>query len=274
MNPGRLDACFIEGRRGRLFTLLRGPTGGAAPFVLVAPPFGDEMNKSRKMVTDLAAALAGRGIATLVVDPYGTGDSEGEFRDADWTDWVEDLRAGVAWATAGGLRLHGLLGIRLGALLAAAIAAGLPQPVARTVFWQPQVDGQRFVTQFLRLRVAASLMEDRKETVGGLRERSRGGETLEVAGYELSPVLLAQLDMLRLDPEAAALLGRLTWLEVVRAAGDGLPATAQPVVESLRTRLAAVQADTAVGEPFWTSTEIVRIPALVERTVQAFAEAA
>lgn len=274
MTRGRLEACFIDGRRGRLFALLRGPAGGAVPFVLVAPPFGDEMNKSRKMVTDLATALAGRGIATLVVDPYGTGDSEGEFRDADWHGWVEDLRGAMAWAEAAGLRLHGLLGIRLGALLAAAVATGLPQPVARTVFWQPLVDGQRFITQFLRLRVAASLMEDRKETVGGLRERSRGGETLEVAGYELSPALLAQLDGLRLDPDTAVALGRLTWLEVVRAAGDGLPAAAQAAVESLRPRLTAVQADTTVGEPFWTSTEIVRLPALVERTVQAFAEAA
>lgn len=274
MSRGRLEACFIEGRRGRLFALLRGPASHAAPVVLVAPPFGDEMNKSRKMVTDLAEGLSARGIATLVVDPYGTGDSEGEFRDADWNGWVEDLHAAVAWAGAGGLRLHGLLGIRLGALLAAAVAAGLPQPVTRTVLWQPLVDGQRFVTQFLRLRVAASLMEDRKETVGVLRERSRAGETLEVAGYELSPALLAQLDALQLDADAAAALGGLTWLEVVRAEGDGLPAASQAAVDSLRPRLARVAAGTAIGEPFWTSTEIVRIPALVGRTVQAFAEAA
>ena len=271
--PSCLEPCFVEGRRGRLFALLRGPTGGSAPFVLVAPPFGDEMNKSRKMVTELAAALADRGIATLVVDPYGTGDSEGEFREADWRGWVDDLLAAVTWATERGLRLHGLLGVRLGALLAAAVASGLPQPVARAVFWQPVVDGQRFVTQFLRLRVAASLMEDRKETVGALRERSQGGETLEVAGYELSPALLEQLDALRLDPAAAVSLGRLTWLEVVRAEGDGPPAAALGVVESLRPELPRVEIGTVVGEPFWTSTEIVRIPALVERSVRAFVEA-
>ena len=123
---------------------------------------------------------------------------------AGWTTCLRPSRG----PTERGLRLHGLLGVRLGALLAAAVASGLPQPVARAVFWQPVVDGQRFVTQFLRLRVAASLMEDRKETVGALRERSQGGETLEVAGYELSPALLEQLDALRLDPAAAVSLGR------------------------------------------------------------------
>jgi hypothetical protein len=52
-----LEPGFIDGAQGRLFVLLRAPARAAAPAVLVAPPFGDEMNKSRRMVTDLAQVL-------------------------------------------------------------------------------------------------------------------------------------------------------------------------------------------------------------------------
>lgn len=267
MISARLEARFIDGAQGPLFVTLRRPLAQLAPAVLVAPPFGDEMNKSRKMITDVAQALATRGVATVIVDPFGTGDSAGEFREADWDGWVEDLLGAASWAAGEGLRVSGLLGIRLGALLAAAVAARLPGPVARTVFWQPVTDGERFMTQFLRMRVAASLMEDRKESVGGLRAASRHGEVVEVAGYEIPPKLLAQIDGGRLEDIATAALGSLEWLVLARAEGEALAGASRDCIEKLRMRLPAVSAASVVGEPFWTSTEVVRIPALVERTV-------
>lgn len=270
MSDAAPEPCFIDGARGRLFALLRAPPAGARHAVLVAPPFGDEMNKSRKSVSDLAQALAARGLATLVVDLFGTGDSEGDFRDARWDGWVEDLLAAVRWGEKRGLAVTGLLGIRAGALLAAEMAQRIPGVGRRSVFWQPVADGSRFMTQFLRIRVAASLMDDSHESVGELRARILRGEEVEIGGYVLSVDLFRRIEAARLVQLATESLGQILWIEVTAGGTGELPAGSMSCANELRARLPGFAAAVVAGDPFWISTEIVRLPRLIERTVDAF----
>ncbi len=241
--------------------------------VLIVPPFAEEMNKSRKMFTDVAQGLSDRGVATVTPDLYGTGDSDGEFRDADIECWVEDLARAAAWAAEEGWPISGLLCVRTGCLLGARLAGNALSNPSHSVFWQPVTDGERFLTQFLRLRLAASMMEAGgagKETAADLRERLRAGETLEVAGYELPGKLADELSKLKLTADAVARLGRVHWFEVVRHADAGLPGASANFITTANERGAAITAATVVGEPFWSTTEIVRLPDLVTRTVDAF----
>ena len=53
----------------------------------MVPPFAEEMNKCRPMVTEVALGLAESGIASIVPDLYGTGDSGGDFSEGDWETW-------------------------------------------------------------------------------------------------------------------------------------------------------------------------------------------
>lgn len=271
MTVSRIDARFLDGKRGKIFVLLRRPDRDSGRSVLIVPPFAEEMNKSRKMFTDVAQALARCGIGTILPDLFGTGDSEGEFRDGDWEIWKDDLARAAAFAAEQGCPVNALLCERLGCALGAEAARDTLGGVDRTVFWQPVLDGQRFMTQFLRLRVAASMMEDRKETVGGLRERLQAGDTLEVAGYELAARLVDRIDRVRLAAALGSQLGDLHWLELVRDADGPLPGASEEAVSAARPRMSSVTMDALVGEPFWSATEIVRIPALVDRTVAVLA---
>jgi exosortase A-associated hydrolase 2 len=151
---------FIAGGAGPLFVLRRGMAPGA-PCVLVVPPFAEEMNKSRRMVTLVASALADAGVTTVLPDLTGTGDSCGDFVDAQWPVWRDDLLRVARWCEAAGAPVTALLGIRLGCALAcdAEVLAGLPA-LTRSVFWQPALDGSRHLMQFMRLRVTR---EPRKE---------------------------------------------------------------------------------------------------------------
>lgn len=275
MSKVDIDARFIDGQRGRLFVLLRHPAKlGGGPCVLLVPPFAEEMNKSRRMLSELATVLAARGAATLLADPYGTGDSEGDLRDADWNVWRDDLARAAWWARGTGWPVTGLLGVRLGCLLAAQLAPGLAPAVERTVFWQPVTSGERYLTQFLRLRVAASMMEDRKETVAELRARLSAGETLEVAGYELAAGLARQIDAIALQTALTRAVGQLTWIEVTRDAAAPLPAAAGRAIEACSALSIPIEPTTAAGEPFWSTTEIVTVPELVSITADRFAPAA
>jgi exosortase A-associated hydrolase 2 len=266
MREARVNARFLDGPSGRLFALLRHPAaqpGGSC--VLVAPPFADEMNKTRRMLTELADALVRRGFGLLIVDPYGTGDSEGEVEAGDWQCWRQDLATAAVWSAAEGWPVTHLLGVRLGCVLAAEVANDLPR-VEKTVFWQPVLDGSRMLEQFLRLRVVASMMEqDRKETTVDLRRRLAAGETLEIAGYALSGNLAGQIDALRLESRLGAHLGAVQWFEIVRAADAPAPA---PAVRAAAA--ASIPLQTVPAEPFWSSVEIVTSPVLVQRTAEFF----
>jgi len=263
---------FIDGSDGRIFVLLRAPPG-ARVGVLVVPPFAEEMNKCRRMITELAQRLAKLGIAVVVPDLFGTGDSAGEFSDGRWRSWQGDIQHAGSWCEARGIRPAGLLGIRLGAALAASAATiGRVPGFDRTVLWQPVFNGSKFVAQFLRLRAAASMTgSGPRESVNDLKKRLVGGETIEVAGYELSGTLVAELDALEVPERLPKQLGRVHWMEIQRDGSVPAPTPATQLVESTRRAGGAVEFQVLRGEPFWTSTEIVINEAVLEATANCFA---
>ncbi|MGH8593525.1 MAG: hydrolase 2, exosortase A system-associated, partial [Gammaproteobacteria bacterium] len=105
--------------------------------MLIVPPFAEEMNKSRRMFALLARDLACLGYGVMLVDLYGTGDSEGEFVEARWAMWKEDIARSAEWLQGQGAESFYLLGLRLGAPLALDVAKNFAFPLQRIVLWQP-----------------------------------------------------------------------------------------------------------------------------------------
>lgn len=246
-----------DGRR--VFILWRGPEGGARGCVLVVPPFGEEMNKSRRMLTLLAARLAPAGVSVVIPDLLGTGDSDGELSDATLQSWYEDVAAVSAWCAREKSVVTAVLGIRLGCALAlSALALGHLPPVATTLLWQPVLDGRRHLTQFLRLRAVGSLGQDReRESVGVLRGRLSAGETLDVVGYSLTPRLASDIDGLCPPTAYDGRCGAIHWMEVTSDPKRELPVASQGFVSLLESTGGRVTVDVVDGEPFWSAVEIV-----------------
>jgi len=241
--------------------------------VLVIPPFAEEMNKCRRMVTEVALGLADQGLGTVVPDLYGTGDSGGDFVDATWAGWLEDLGVAADWSGQQGAPVTGILATRLGAALAVgAMSAGSLPTVRGSVLWQPVLDGGRHVAQFLRLRIAASLTDDRRETLADLRAHLASGHSIEVAGYPLSSRLAAELETVRAPDSLPAGLGDMAWIELVREAGAGLASPSEQLLQRCAQAGRAVRAHVFVGEPFWASTEIVTNAEVVAATVEHLAD--
>jgi exosortase A-associated hydrolase 2 len=276
LSQARLAGCFLGPPGRRTFVLQRGPAmRNAEGCVLVVPPFAEEMNKSRKLIADSAVGLAEMGQAVVLPDLYGTGDSEGDFGDADIEHWLDDLDRVCQWCEVQGHPVTRLLAIRFGCAIAAEAARrGVLPPVERSALWQPVLDGERLLGQFLRLRVAAAMMQaNSNETVAGLRSRLASGESVEVAGYAISPRLARGLEaskVVALPKE----FGRVTWLEVTGEPNGEMPLPAGRAVERTRSDGIEVDARCIVGEPFWSTVEIARNPALVQATVAALVQVA
>ena len=149
--PGGKQPLFIDRPHGRLFAIHHRPSGAPAPgeAVVYVHPFAEEMNQSRRMAALQAEALAGLGRGVLMLDLTGCGDSTGEFADARWQTWRDDVVAGCRWLGERGYRRITLWGLRLGAALAVETACAEPGICRRLVLWQPVVSGRTLLTQFL-----------------------------------------------------------------------------------------------------------------------------
>lgn len=256
---------FIDGPNGNLF-LVHYEARGADTCVLLLPPFAEELNKSRRQLALVGAALAAHGAGFVVVDVRGTGDSDGEFIDASVEGWIDDLRTSVDWIGAQGYRRIVLLAIRSGALLAAPLCARLGA-VRELLLWQPQLSGKTVVDQFLRLHVLADKMSDAPSgvTVKDLRARLQGGESIEVAGYDLGAGLVRGLDALDIGELSKSRDLRVEWFTLARE-GVGPPRTEQMAIDKLATAGCRVSRRSFRGEPFWSTVEITEAPELVEMT--------
>ena len=263
---------FLESKAGPIFAVYYAPAGGdrERSGLIFVPPFAEEMNRARRTVALQARMLAGLGVGVLVVYLFGTGDSSGDFSEARYQIWLNNIFDAADWFNRRGISSLGLWGLRAGALLAAAAAAHQPHRFQRLVLWQPVPHGKTLLSQFLRIRVtAARLAGDVGESTEKLRGELAAGHSVEIAGYKLSPELaetLSGLQMEHLDPGPDT---RVSWFEVAATASEQLQPVAERVVGAWRGKGIAVTSEAVVGEQFWAVEEAAPTIELLGATARA-----
>ncbi len=238
--------------------------------VLYVPPFAEEMNKSRRMAALQARNLAKIGYSVLQVDLYGCGDSSGDFKDARWEIWKDDLRLALAWLKTQHDLPVTLLGLRLGALLALDFAADADCAIDRILLWQPVHSGETYIAQFLRLRLANAMIAGReKVSLQDLKRELASNGTLEIAGYELAHELAESIGRLKLGE-----LGKTGiphhWFETMPDASLSLSPASARILDAWINRGITAHVHKVQGEPFWSTQEITDCPDLITGTAQIF----
>lgn len=268
----RLRPFFLDGTAGKLFALCYEPTGGARGQVLFCPPFAEEMNKSRRMTAMTARRLAANGFRVLTLDLYGTGDSAGIFDDARWQIWIDDLVVGYHWLMETGADSTVLWGTRLGASMALTVATQCRIRTGQVMLWQPVLYGAAFMTQFLRLKLAAELTgAGPKTTTADIRAAARNGEAVEVAGYALHPELIEAIDALdfrRLDVWPGV---RIAWIDLGKGPHPEPGPASRKICEAWLESGIDLEISAVAGESFWTTPEITVVPELIDRTIDHLA---
>ncbi len=206
---------------GREAMLRFGPATG--PVVIAAMPLFEEANRTRAFMVSILRALAERGIASVLPDLPGTGESLIETEDAILTDWTTAFSSLTDMLSAERSAVHGLA-LRGGALVD--VTARL------ATRWQfAPASGDMLVRDLLRTRLAGG----EKSPAGEAFEFS--GPPVELAGNRIGRALLAQL-------QAAEPAARPP-LRVVRLDSDPLPADRK-----------------LAGSPLWRRSEPGNDPAL------------
>jgi len=260
---------FIEGfDHGRRFGLWVLPGRGARQVgsILVIQPFGDEANLSRRVVVAQAMRLAERGWTSLVLDLYGTGDSEGETDVANFDVWRADLLRASRLARERGPGLHVVWGIRMGALLGAELALALDQLVDGYVFWQAPLTGAAALANLLKLSKVGAL--GRAKPAGAAQDpehpspgdEQSGTGVVNLGGYRLQRELLGEFSLLTMRPPPLSgdVGGCPTlFLGIQRNAGVDVPVpkSSSELAQAWLNAgfLAALRV--VAGDPFWSSME-------------------
>jgi uncharacterized protein len=265
-----LDAFFLPLGQGSRFCVLHRPSNAARTrgAILYVHPFAEELNKSRRMAALQARAFAGAGWTVLQMDLLGCGDSSGDFGDATWARWIEDILSAARWLQTTTGHTPVLWGLRSGCLLIGETAQHMDRSVA-LVLWQPVISGKQLLQQFLRLKVASQLASHNQSERGGtqqLRTELAEGRSIEVAGYTLSPELAVPLEAAEMDlPKRPA---RIAWLEVGASAEEEISPAARLRIAAWQHAGHFVEAQVVSGSRFWQTVEISECPALVDATLR------
>ncbi len=185
----------------RLFGAYAPPraSGAAARAVVLCYPWGQEYIRAHRSMRQLANMLSAGGYHVLRFDYFGTGDSAGESVEVDLGGWESDIETAMEELkdTSGATRV-GLVGLRLGATLAARVAIRKNKEIDTLVLWDPVVSGPEYLEDIRRSEAV------RKCDAGP--GRAAGGDA-EILGFPLTQAFADEihaLDMCHIAPALPA----------------------------------------------------------------------
>ncbi len=150
-------AMYFDTAFGSTFAWYHPPAEPATSLgVVLCPPIGSELMCSYHPLRELAHTLADSGVAVLRADYQGTGDATGQDEDPDrLSAWLGTIDAAIDQLRALGCEHVGLIGLRLGATLAA-VAASRRKDVAGVVLWAPLKSGNAYAREMKMLALTES----------------------------------------------------------------------------------------------------------------------
>jgi exosortase A-associated hydrolase 2 len=243
--------------------------------LLLIPPFGEELNRTRRLAAQQARLLASLGFAVLQIDLFGCGDSAGELRDARWETWLDDLETAHAWISTETRQFPVLWAVRLGALLALDLAVRLEYPPSRLLLWAPVTSGLLFARQFLRQHVAGQMLNDKtepQEDTAALRRRLADGEAIEVAGYEFTTELMEAIES-RSAVSTIPRCRQIDWFDINAHPGQSIPIATRQLIDGWTAAHIGVRYLQVQSPQFWSIQDAAECPELLRATYAALVNA-
>lgn len=224
-----MEAFYFTNGERRLFGIHQAPPAAArsrSSAVVFCYPLGPEYFRVHRAFRVLALRLAEAGFHVLRFDYYGSGDSAGASEETDMAGWLGDIGAAIEEAKdASGAARVSLVGVRLGATLAATAARGR-RDVERLALWDPVADGRAYLDELIALHQAwrVEMLPDAR---AGAAYRG------EIFGLPVTAALRAGLETVVLPAlerdaervlvvESAAPSATLLWRERMKALGARL----------------------------------------------------
>ena len=271
----KVTPLFIPSELGSLFAMyFTSNSRSHSQCIVHIPAFAEEMNKSRHMVTMQARAFAEQGYSVLVFDLWGTGDSQGEFSEATWAIWLNNIDAVVKWLQSRGSDSISLWGLRAGVLIAMDYLHQYSSEIDKLICWQPVFNGEQFIMQFLRLRVAAAMMDKNapQEKTSDLKKQLLEENSVEVAGYQLNPELVNPMMTIRAQQLNLQSVKQCHVFELTIGSDLEASYALTKWIKYIEQKDINVSLDIINGSLFWSTQEISESPGLIQLSSKRVSE--
>lgn len=246
---------FFENEGSQLFGVLHHPNPEEVEIrkeaVLFCHAFAEEKAVSHRILFEFAMALCRQGYPVLRFDYRGCGDSEGDFNEMSLSSQLSDIRQACNFLLEyPGVDRLCLFGLRLGGTFAALVAEDDPR-IRDLVLWEPIIEGQGNLDQFLRLQVMADNKEQGKMgTRQQLLEKMQAHGSIDILGYEISASCFWDLSGVDLMSRVARFSGNIQVLSINKR---GRPRKElESLVHVYAGQGAHGQSSTVKDTPFWS----------------------
>lgn len=176
----------------KLFGVTHLPMRDISGALVVCSPLYAEAIRNYRREVELARRLATLGVAVQRFHYRGSGNSDGVSTDISFESLRTDALAAVERLTQH-TQVSGVafLGTRLGALVAASVAAEFTE--APLVLWDPVIAGARYFREVFRYRILHELRSGIEAPRGGrsLEESLKTSGSVDIFAYRISEGLLA-----------------------------------------------------------------------------------
>jgi alpha-beta hydrolase superfamily lysophospholipase len=259
---GGPEPFYFRSGTSQLFGWLHQPTWQARSDLglVICAPFGYEAICSHRTMRSIAEQATLLGMPAIRFDYQGTGDSQDIDAEADQlAAWIKDVEsAAEQLRQRTGVKRVALVGIRLGAMLAALAAKS--SAADALILIAPVVSGRRYLSEIRTTQLAAAIGRDDGEAASaGIGTRRSATGRLEVSGFSLSAATAASLAACDLATLPETLAPRLLIID-----NERLP-TSRSWAESLTGRGDATQYRTLPGvvEMIMTAPQFASVPAAI-----------
>ena len=210
------------------------------------------------MINRQARRFTEAGYAVFILDLFGSGDSEGDFAEATPQIWQQDILAAISWLNKTSDNPPILWAMRAGALLTMDLIQKAPDITDQLILWSPVVNGKRFITQFMRIKLAAEVTNKSNGSQLTLKDMWQdldSGKNIEIAGYNLSPELAYGISSLSLNDMTMPQAVSLKWIETSLSDPARLSPASQKVIENWNKKNLDISSIAINDLAFWALQE-------------------
>lgn len=262
---------FIDGIKGRLYCNYFESISNKNPHhaILILPPFAEEMNKSRRMLANIARMSAEQGYNAFCFDLFGTGDSQGDFGDSTWEIWLNDVSTILRCLKEKNIDTITVISLRSGSLFIESILQNSLLTLTNIILWQPVISGSLFMNQFIRLKLAADMIGDSANRTSAkiIKQQFKNGDSVEIAGYMINAALFNPMEKQNLSSIKQAGCPDIHWFEVAPSLEQTFSPASMRVIDGLKDAEINIHMTPVQGAQFWTTSEIAEVSTLLNKTL-------
>jgi len=241
---------FPQNEKNIIFRIVRTPETVKAHVLFLQGLFED-MNINRSAFTQAAMLFSENEISSIIFDYYGTGDSEGDIKEATLKDWQENITDQLLTLKSQSDKPIIIVAFASAALL---INDEITAIVKHVQLWQPQVSGAFFIKQMERLALLAS-------------EPLSDNDCKEIVGYQINNELWCALKNQQYTPGYNK--KKFIWFEFVDDKSKALMTRRQ---NQINLWVSCDDLLVIEEEKYWLSSNIVVPKSFINLSLQSILE--